>query len=149
MQYKEKLLELIFSEDDEAMNTWIGSHPELEQVDIYRELNELFLELMEGKGKSEEAEALSAALEKKANDYEDACLDIQVASLQADLAEADLEKAFEEMDKRVEGVRQYLRECIETNAPNTAEMKLLAAQIIASEKEHGLYDMDDWLWFTG
>jgi RNA processing factor Prp31 len=147
MQYKEKILELIFSTDSEALNTWIASHPELERVDIYRELKEIVQNVMAESEDSEQAEALCAELEKKTNDYEDACLDAQVASLKVDLAETQLDKAVEEMDKTYQGMKEYIRECIETNAPNAAEMKEMAAQLIASEKEHGLYDIDNWLWF--
>jgi hypothetical protein len=147
MQYEEKLLELIFSEDSDALINWISSHPDLEQVDIFRELKELTQKMMAETEQSEEAQALCAGLEEKTAAYEEACLDEQVASLQLDLVHAEMDKQLDKMEETVEGIKEYIRECIETGAPNAAEMKELAAKIIASEKEHGLYDPGKWLWY--
>ena len=45
-------------------------------------------------------------------------------------------------------MRAYARECIETNAPNAAEMRALTVHIIAYEKGNGTYNPDDWTWLT-
>jgi hypothetical protein len=147
MQYEEKILELIFSADDHALVAWIETHPELEQVDIWREFKIITERLMADIGKSEDVEALCAELGKKTDAFEEACLDVEVASLQHELAVAERDKFVEEMEEKIDGMRDYLRECVETNAPNAAEMKELAAKIIALEKEQGTYDPDNWYWF--
>jgi hypothetical protein len=147
MQYEEKILEFIFSDDKDAVVTWIEGLPELEQVDVWREFKVITEKLMAEIGKSEAVEGLCDELEARTNAFEEACLDVQVASLKHELAVKERDKFVEEMEERVHGMRDYLRECVETNAPNAAEMKELAAKIIALEKENGIYDPANWYWF--
>lgn len=148
MQYREKILELIFSEDESAFENWWTAQPDLEQVDILREFKQLTEELMNEAGNPETAEynQLMEQLETGTDKYEEACLDVQVESLKYEMAQNDLDKAMDEIERKVEGVRQYIRECIETNADNAADMRQMALLIIASEKEHGLYNPDNWYW---
>jgi hypothetical protein len=149
MQYEEKLLELIFDNDEDALFDWIRSHPELEQVDILREFKIIMQRLMADIGESEAVNEISAELEEKTNAFEEACLDVEVASLKYELVEQQRNKLVEEMEERIDGVKAYIRECVETNAPNAAEMRELAAQIIALEKESGMYDPTEWAWLEG
>lgn len=149
MQYEEKILELIFDNDEDALFDWIRSHPELEQVDILREFRIIMQRLMADIGQSEAADELSAELEEKTNAFEEACLDVEVASLKYELAAKERDKHMEEMEERIDGIKAYIRECVETNAPNAAEMRELAAKIIALEKESGIYDTANWAWLEG
>lgn len=148
MQYREKILELIFSEDELAFENWWTAQPDLEQVDILREFKEITEELMHeaGNPETEEYIELMQQLETGTDKYEEACLDVQVASLKHEMAEADLEKAVDEIEKVVDGMKAYARECVETNAENAADMRRLSLQIMAIEKENGVYDPDDWRW---
>ena len=148
MQYREKILELIFSEDESAFENWWTAQPDLEQVDILREYKELTEELMNEAGTppTEEYIELMQQLETGTEKYEEACLDVQVASLKYEMAEADLEKVEAEMEKAVEGMKAYAKECIETNAENAPDMRRLALQIMTIEKENGIYDPEDWRW---
>ncbi len=148
MQYKETLLELIFSTDKDALATWIRAQPALERVDICRELKEVLPAVMEARGKGKEAAAYCAQLEKAANELEESYLDAQLASLTADLADTRLAESMDKLDKAMQKLRQYLRECLEAGGPNTAGMIETIAGIIASEKENNMYAADEWLWFT-
>jgi Spy/CpxP family protein refolding chaperone len=148
MQYKEKLLELIFSTEKGALAAWIRAQPILERIDISRELKEVLPQVMTARGKGEEAAAYCEQLVKAANKLEESYLDAQLSSLEAELAEARLAECGEKLDKQMRELREYMRECLEAGGPNTAGMIETIAGIIASEKENNCYIAEEWLWFA-
>jgi hypothetical protein len=103
---------------------------------------------MEARSKGKAAAAYCVQLEKAANELEESFLNALLASLTASLADARLAECEDELDKEMQELRQYMRECTEAGGPNTAGMIATVAGIIANEKENNRYDADEWLWFT-
>lgn len=60
------------------------------------------------------------------------------------MAIEDCDKQMQEMHDSVDGIREYIKECIEANAPNAPQMRELAQQVIHYQKEAGLYKAKDW-----
>ena len=60
------------------------------------------------------------------------------------MAIEDRDKQMQEMHDSVDGIREYIKECIEANAPNAPQMRELAQQVIHYQKEAGLYKAKDW-----
>lgn len=148
MEYREKILELIFDEnDEEAFEKWLLLQSPLEQVDILKELNEIAKELNEEDG-DEDARQIIQTLDQKTDEYQEAYLDEKLAELKYDIAVDERDKAFAEADRQVEGIKAYARECIETNAPNADKMREAMVHVIAYEKSSGTYDPATWTWLT-
>lgn len=114
-------------------------------MDILKELNEIAKEL-NAEDPDEDAHELIKTLDAKTDEYQELYLNEQLAQLKYDMANDEAEKAIAELDRRTQGVRDYLRECIETNAPNAEVMRELAHELIDGEKKHGVYDPANWAW---
>jgi predicted nucleic acid-binding Zn-ribbon protein len=146
MLYREKILELIFDANPHALFDWIYTHPQWERVDILKEFQTLVPELLrfaDEEGKRKVLQQLSEQIEQ----YEDAILDANLASLKMELAEKQLEKADQEMSEAYDNLREQLRAAIEGNEPNAADAIKFVREIIAIEKQHNLYDPIYWHWF--
>lgn len=147
MEYREKITELIFDQDDDALMNWIQQQPLIEQPDIVREYKEICIELINLKG-AEIPEGMFEDLDKKANAYEESILDEQLANLQYELAIKDRDKWLEENEESFNLGKLQLRYEIENNADNIEELIAIAKQIIEVEKNAGIYKAEDWDWFT-
>jgi hypothetical protein len=148
MQYKEQLLNYLQNESNEALLEWIQSHSELDQVDILREMKILAREkAIEDSDDEEEANEIIEEfkdIDKKIDDIEDSFLEEKLAEIKLDMAEDQLEKSMQEMFKMVEGMREYVIECIVTNAANADAMRELAKVIVKFEIDSGTYDPENW-----
>lgn len=142
MKYREQLLDLILNEDDDALIEWIQTQPLLDQPEIFRELKVLSEEIMEelGDGMPQEENGF----EEDIAQYEDKILDEKLAEANLVMALDDQEKAAKEMFEAVEGVREYIIECVATNAPNAEAMRELAKKVIQFEVDAGTYDPKNW-----
>ena len=56
----------------------------------------------------------------------------------------DRNKSAQAMFEAVEGVGDYVIECIVTNAPNAEAMRELAKQVIKFEKDAGIFNSKKW-----
>jgi hypothetical protein len=81
MQYKQKLFELIFDEDENALINFIVSHSVLDQVDILNEYKELVQELMDEFEDDSQNELLQL-MSYKIEAYQEAYLNEKLAQLQ-------------------------------------------------------------------
>jgi len=149
MQYREKLIELIFETeyDEETLFDWISEQPVLDQVDILNEFRDLIQDMLE-EAEDESLNETMAEFDKAIDEYKESYLDEQLANLKYELAVTERDKAVAEMLESIAGVRAYIRECIETNAPNAEAMKGLARKLIELDKNDGLYDPANWDWFV-
>lgn len=145
MNYKEKILELIFNENDDALMAWIGSQPLIEQPDIFRELKQLVEEIGRERGAPPGLNSKEMAeWDKKINEYEEKILTEKLAEDNYIMALEQQEKASKQIDETVAGIRKYIVDCIVTNAPNAKEMRKLAKEMIKLDKESGVYNPEDW-----
>ncbi len=144
MNYRNTLLGFIEDGADQEMMAWIETQPLLDQLDILRELKDIFLEMAEDRDISEEDKKDIHAFEAAIDEYQEKILDEKLAKLNYDMAVDRMEQASKEMEERVNGIREYVIECIVTNADNAEDMKKLAADIIELEKESGTYDAANW-----
>ena len=142
MKYREQLLNLILDDNDNAMLEWIQKQPLIEQPDIFRELNEIVEEFTNEKGDivNKEFENFNS----KIDNFEDKILDEKLAEANYIMAQDNQEKASKQMLETVEGIREYVIECITTKAPNAEEMRELSKQIIKFEVDAGIYKAENW-----
>jgi uncharacterized coiled-coil DUF342 family protein len=145
MKYREKLLELIFDDNDDAMMEWIEAQPLLDQADIFRELKELGEEAAEENGDdiNEVVEDFDK-FDERIDLFEDAVLDEKLAEANLIMAQEELDKKMREMDEVVAGVRGYVMDCIVNNEENAEAMKELAEKLMQSEKDNGIFDPKNW-----
>jgi small-conductance mechanosensitive channel len=145
MRYSEEIFEHLFEGTEESWQIWFNSHEPLDQIDILNEVKEMIAEVIEeGEENKELSEALKK-LEERTHNFQESVLDEQLALLQLEMAEDEIAKIIEELDPKVERIREYILECITTNAPNAEAMKLLAIQAVNYEKATGKYDPLNWL----
>ena len=143
MKYKEKLLELVFDTNDQAFPDWLTAHPLLEQVEILKELKQMAFQNM---FKSQDF-SISETLKEfttKIDEYEKAILVELEAESAYNKAQEDLDKTMLEIDKRVDGVRNYVMDCIVNNEENAEPMKELAEKLMQSEKDNEMFDPKNW-----
>lgn len=145
MKYKEKLLDLILHATDDELIQWIESQPLIEQSDIFRELKEIAEDAAAevGDDVNEEIagfESFSAQIDH----YEEIILDEKLAEANLVMATEEQEKAMAEMTRRMDGIRNYIIDCIVTNAPNAKDMLEAAKGIIELEKKNGFYEPENW-----
>lgn len=145
MKYREKLLELIFDDNDNAMIEWIEAQPILEQPDIFRELKAISEEAAEENGDdiNEMVEGFDK-FDERIDLYEDAVLDEKLAEANLVMAQQELDKTMQEMDEAVAGVREYVMDCILNNEANAEAMKELAEKMMQSEKDNDIFDPKNW-----
>lgn len=145
MKYRDQLLDLIFDENEDAMMEWIQQQPLLEQPDILRELKEIAAEIANENG--EDINEVIDGFEnfgEEIDNYEDKILDEKLAEANYVMALDAQEKSANEMFEAVEGMREYVIECIVTQAPNAAEMRELSKHIIKFEVDAGVYKAENW-----
>lgn len=145
MTYREQLIDLILDENENAMMDWILSQPLMEQPDIFRELKELAEELAleNGDDINEEIDGFDS-FGTQIDNYQEIILDEKLAEANYSMALADQEKAANEMDEAIDGIRDYVIECIVTDAPNAADMREVAKQMIKLEIDAGTYKIENW-----
>jgi hypothetical protein len=101
MQYRDKLLELIFADDKAALFNWMRSFDHLDEVEVLKEyaivMKELF-EVMEVEPPKEMLEDLNAKTEK----YQESILDAELASLKYEIVLKDRDNAIDEMYPRID-----------------------------------------------
>lgn len=146
MKYREKLLELIFDDDENAMMEWITAQPIIDQPDIFRALKELSEEAAAENGDDvNEMVKGFDTFDEKINLYEEAVLDEKLAEATYVMALEEQEKAMQEMDKTTIGIREYVMDCVVNNEENANAMRELAEKIMQLEKDSGTYDAKNWI----
>ena len=143
MKYKKKLLEIVFDKNEKALPDWLFAQPLLEQVDILKEFKQMTFQNM---FKSQDF-SISETLKEfttKIEEYEIAVLVELEAESAYNKALEEQAIAMQEMEKAVQGSKQYVINCIVNKESNAEEMKGLAQKIIALEKEQGIYNAEFW-----
>jgi hypothetical protein len=145
MKYKQQLLELILDDNEDALIDWISAQPLLDQPEIFRELKKLAEDAAKENGDEINSEVSDFInFEDKINNFEETILDEKLAEAEYLMALEEQEKVAKQMSETVEGMREYVIECIITNAPNADAMRELAKQIIKFETDAGTYDPENW-----
>lgn len=142
MKYKEILLDLLINGCEEDLIAFIESQPLLDQPEVMRELKAIVEELEDETGIVEPG--LTKEIEAFADRYEEAVLDEKLAEQMYLIEKEKADKYMDEMFETVEGMREYVIECIVTNAPNAKEMRELAKLIIKFEKDADVFDPENW-----
>lgn len=143
MSYYQKIKELIWDENEDALRVWIMAQPLTEQLAITQTLKDVHSDMLAGVD-SEEKKIILRQMEDCIEEYNDKSLDEYSATVKYKKAIEERDKAIAEMGETTAGVRTYLIQCVTTNAPNAESMKELALKIIESEKERGFYDPLNW-----
>ena len=117
----------------------------MEQTDIFRELKQIAEEaaLENGDDINQVVEGFDN-FENLIEKDQEAILDIKLAEANYIMALEDQEKSSNLVLETFDGIREYVIECITTNAPNAAEMRDLAAKMIELEKDSEIYNAENW-----
>ena len=143
MNYREKILELICSDDDTAFFTWLEQQPLILQPDIMREFEAIARIVAEEMGDDammKEVESYATRIEN----YEEAIQEEQLASVQTMLAVQARDEALQQMENALDGSRQYIIGCIINQEPNAKDMLELARKLVDLEKKDGYHDPENW-----
>ena len=143
MNYREQLLDYIENEDISKILDWINTKPILDHADIFRELQQILREIYEETNDPAILEQIKY-FDTFIPDYEDKVLDEKLAEANYIMALQEQEKGMQEMEKTVVGIRRYIINCIINKEDNAEPMKELAQKVIALEKNHGVYDENNW-----
>lgn len=146
MKYEEKLLELMFDTDSNALFRWIKAHPILEQVEIAKEYAAIMKRRLHAKG-DYSSDHLCDQMVTKAGTLQESFLDEQLANLKYELAMRELEEAEAEFDVAYAALISNLRQCVEGNGPDAAAARAVVADIISQQKKDGVYNPLAWDWF--
>lgn len=145
MNYREKLWELIRTKGENGVMQWISEQPLLDQPDIFKELKKMGEEAVKKNGGTGNITAEDfKAFDDQINLYQDKILDEKLAEAQLAMTLDEQKKVMDDIEETTKGVRNYVIECIVTNASNAEPMKELAQKMIALEKQNGLYDPKNW-----
>ncbi len=147
MDYMQGNINFLTDGDEEAWTNWIASEPLLDQVDILNDLTALLTEVNEDEAIPGMAEAI-ARLEQVTNDYQERILDEQLALLKLEMVEEEIQKEVMEIDEMTKRIRAYVIDCILTAASNAKEMRKLAKDMVALEKQWGTYDPHNWILYN-
>ena len=143
MNYREQLLDYLEHEDITKILDWINTKPILDHADIFRELQQILREIYEETNDPAMLEQVKY-YDTFIPDYEEKVLDEKLAEANYVMALQEQEKAMQEMEETVAGVRRYIINCIINKEDNAEAMKELAQKVIATEKENGVYNEDNW-----
>lgn len=141
-KYTEKIIYYLEgNEPDEEMIEWVEQQPLIDQPDILREFKKLVQERLAQNGVFDfDFEDIDSQIEV----YEEAILSEKLAEANLVMAQQDLDKQMEIVDKTVADVRKYVINCIINNEENAEAMKELAQKLISAEKENDVYDENNW-----
>ena len=141
-QYTDAILyHLKSDEPDKAMMEWLVQQPLIDQPDIFREFKNIVEERLAQRGIHDFD---FSEMDNQITVYEEAILTEKLEEAKLVMAQQELDKQMLIVDETVAGVRRYVMDCIINNEDNAEAMKELAAKLIASEKEHEIYDEDNW-----
>ena len=147
MEYREKLIDLILNGDSKAYNNWLLEQPLILQPAIMNEFMEIVQELAAKKGielDDEDIKGYKEGIDK----YEEAILNEQVSGINLHLAHLALEDSNRQMEETTQGIKDYVKECVVTNADNADSMKQLAQQIRQLDIDNGYYIAAQWEWLN-
>lgn len=120
-------------------------HPELDQVDIMRELKQLGdLPPEVGGGNILDSFDWFKPYDKVVETYEEVILDQKLVTQFAIIAEEALTKHVQQMRRTHPNLREHVIEAILNKAPNADLMRRLSQKLIELEKMDNSYDPENW-----
>jgi hypothetical protein len=146
MERKSIILDFIKNGDMQGFRGWAETFPLIEQPDIIREFKEVMQDIAKETGMKIPTEA-TERLDKATDNYEESILNEQLASLKVDLIKKQKEEVLERIIQNADGLREYIKHSMETNAPDARDMYILALKLIDVEKKANVYHADNWWWF--
>lgn len=143
MKYRVQLLAYLENEDVSKILDWINTKPILDHLDIFKELQHIFYEMYEATNDPAMLEQVRY-FETFIPAYEDKVLDEKLAEANYVMALQAQEKQMQEMKQTVAGIREYIINCIINKEENAEAMQELAQKVMASEKESGIFEANNW-----
>ncbi|MBC7641318.1 MAG: hypothetical protein H7174_03115 [Flavobacterium sp.] len=143
MKYKAKLLELLKADNVTEFGDWLKSQSELEQVQMMKEFKQMSLQNMFKTPNFSGAKTVKKFM-KSIDAYEKAIhAAIELKALVEKIQE-EKENALQRLAWSSRENKQEIIDSIVNNDENATASKALTIQIIAIEKEIGIYDADFW-----
>ncbi|REG96328.1 hypothetical protein [Flavobacterium aquicola] len=144
MKYREELIEFLENGDLDKIMDWMGTKPSLDHTDIFRELQQIFWEIYDETGNPNILKQIQY-YDTFIPAYEENVLNHKLAEANYVMAVQEQEKVMQRIIEATVGIRRYIMDCIINQEDNAEEMKELAQKIMASEKESGIYDENNWI----
>ncbi|MBC7523727.1 MAG: hypothetical protein H7239_04745 [Flavobacterium sp.] len=143
MKHKNILLELIKADDVVAFGNWIKLHSELEQVEIMKEFKQMSLHNMFKSQNFSGAETIKKYTKSIETFEKTIHATIELKAILEKVQEVK-GNALQRLARSSKENKQEIINSIINNDENATARKALAIQIIAIEKELGIYDADFW-----
>ncbi|OAD92477.1 hypothetical protein A7A78_00775 [Aequorivita soesokkakensis] len=147
MDYRSKILEFMQNnvESNADFIVWVKTFPEMQQVELMRELNRMTEEKANEIGLNmKEYIPNYEKADETLNTFEDAILNKRILKDYIKSLNVEQEKLKTKMIHDIEESKIYVISSILNNAPNALEMKRIAKQMIAVEKKFGVYNSETW-----
>lgn len=144
MKYREELIKFLENGDLDKIMDWMGTKPSLDHTDIFRELQQIFWEIYDETGNPDILKQIQY-YETFIPAYEENVLNQKLAEANYVMAVQEQEKVMQRIIEATVGIRRYIMDCIINQEDNAEEMKELAQKMMASEKESGIYDENNWI----
>lgn len=144
MKYREELIEFLEKGDLDKIMDWMNTKPILDHTDIFRELQYIFWEIYEETDNPDILKQIQY-YETFIPAYEENVLSHKLAEANYVMAVQEQEKVMHRILEATVGIRRYIMDCIINQEDNAEEMKELAQKMMASEKESGIYDENNWI----
>jgi hypothetical protein len=144
MQYKEKIIELVYNSNDDAFVDWLHTQDELDQVDIMKEFLEIMKQLKLNNNLDISDEELRE-FELCSEDRLEKILDERVALLKSEMADDALEKQLEETYQTIDIYRAVAKQSIALMDDFADNFKITCQHLIEYEKRNGFYSAVHWI----
>lgn len=147
MDYRSKILEFMHlnTKGGNGFVEWVKTFPEMQQVELMRELNKMTEEMAAEKGLiMKDYIPNYERAEETLNTFEDTILSKKQLEDYLESINDRKDKLKAKMISDIEQNRMYVISSIMNDASNALEMKEFAKQIIAAEKKLGIYNPETW-----
>ena len=143
MKYKQIILEKINAHNEQAFIDWIKTYPELEQLEIMKEFNQMAVHDM---FKRQDFDNIKAVKEykKSIEAFEKAILLEQEIIETRNKFLKEKNELIEQLARSSTAYKQLMIDAIINNIDIAELVKVVVIDVIAKEKELGIYDATFW-----
>ena len=144
-KYSKQLLQFLESEENyPAMLEWIEDLQELDQPEVFREIEAFFKERHLKTGEQDWLDKANL-IANGVDDFEEEILDIKLDKALFMMQFDNVVFESEQVELLLIHSRKAVIKIILSNPENIKEMRKIAKQIIKLEKESGVYDPTNWI----
>ena len=145
MNYRDKINKLVLEGNQAQFLEWLLSQPQMEQVEIMRELKQLTLEFSKKTNLTiPEDVPMMEEYDKKMDAFEDSILNMRLGEDMMAKDNETMENHIRKMATADYNIREHIIYSIANDEPDAPQMRRLAQRMIALEKKENLHDPEKW-----